>query len=453
MAYNPFDKSIGSPLESTDLAVLVSRSVAEGYFVEYKGIFPGNEKIGRSLASFANTYGGWYIVGVITDGHNVATEVPGFDPTLASDPIAKVREIAKTHIDPLPVIFPQVVTLASGKIVVLVYIPGDQDTPFISRDGRVYRRNHDASDPVPETNRYAMDRLVEQGRDARRRFKRFCKDTRTFSRGEDGQAWVHLYLAPAPPLVVTDKSDTEDRRRTQRAAERLLERSRQPTVILPSELGLTTEQPITGNSPFDTALPTHESTILRQHAGISRAYNSLSVELFEDGRAKLFIPIHAMNVLQDIDQVESSRVRSVLRSLEGDDNSYLLRFLDVAQLWAGVAILVAFYRDWIRDEFGAAGPSSIKVAIRLVSAWRAVPFFDHDAWGEHVEKVGLPVILADDIRVPSELGRAIEYPWDDNLLNLTLGSIINETLGLPVEINSLALVRALIRYGLKVENS
>lgn len=67
MAYNPFDVLAGEPLTPEELQKLVSRSVAEGYFVEYKSMPPTNEKMGRSIASFANTYGGWYIVGVTTE--------------------------------------------------------------------------------------------------------------------------------------------------------------------------------------------------------------------------------------------------------------------------------------------------------------------------------------------------------------------------------------------------
>lgn len=71
MTYNPFDKAIGEALTTEDLNKLKGDLLGEGYYVEYKGSFPTNEKIGCSIASFANSYGGgWYIVGVKTDAHN-----------------------------------------------------------------------------------------------------------------------------------------------------------------------------------------------------------------------------------------------------------------------------------------------------------------------------------------------------------------------------------------------
>src|SRR5207245_6674705 len=62
------------------------------------------------------------------------------------DPIATLRESIRSGIDPVPVFFPQVVTLAPQRAVLVVYIPGEQDTPFITKDGCIYRRVSDRSD-------------------------------------------------------------------------------------------------------------------------------------------------------------------------------------------------------------------------------------------------------------------------------------------------------------------
>ena len=64
MPFNPFTKEIHEPLAIDDLSELITRKVAEGLYVEYKSTFQSNEKTARSIASFANSYGGWYIVGI-----------------------------------------------------------------------------------------------------------------------------------------------------------------------------------------------------------------------------------------------------------------------------------------------------------------------------------------------------------------------------------------------------
>lgn len=121
MPYNPFDKPLGEALQAEDLQMLITRQVAEGYYIEYKREMSSTTKIARSLASLANTYGGWCIVGIETNQHNVATTVSGFDPTSCNDPISVVRELVKHHIDPIPIFFPQVVILGTGNLVLAIY--------------------------------------------------------------------------------------------------------------------------------------------------------------------------------------------------------------------------------------------------------------------------------------------------------------------------------------------
>ncbi len=106
--FNPFNKPASEKLTLDDLQVLLG-NVAEGYVVEYKEDFPSTTKIGHSLASLANTYGGWYIVGVTTDSNHTANEIVGYDTRVHRDGVAKVREVAKTHIDPTPAFYPQVI--------------------------------------------------------------------------------------------------------------------------------------------------------------------------------------------------------------------------------------------------------------------------------------------------------------------------------------------------------
>jgi predicted HTH transcriptional regulator len=170
MAYNPFNKRIGERLCPNDLQDLVKQEVAEGYFIECKRQLPKTLKIARSIALFANTYGGWYIVGAKTNEHNVITAIDGFTQGSCPDPISVVREAAKQHTDPVPMFFVSLVELDTGNLVLVVNVPGNQDTPFITSDGRLYRRTHDSSDPVPETSRYALDQLMERGQLASKRF-------------------------------------------------------------------------------------------------------------------------------------------------------------------------------------------------------------------------------------------------------------------------------------------
>ena len=46
--------------------------------------------------------------------------------------------------------------------MILVYIDKGYKTPYLTNDGRIYRRVGEGSDPVPETDRYTMQKLFER---------------------------------------------------------------------------------------------------------------------------------------------------------------------------------------------------------------------------------------------------------------------------------------------------
>ncbi len=438
MPYNPFDKPVGEKLIADDLQKLLECNVAEGYYVEYKSDFPANEKIGKSIASFANTYGGWYVVGVKTDGHHIANEVCGFSLVAYPDPVSKVREIVKSYLDPLPVFYPQVVRLAmEDRAVLVVYIPGGQETPFVAKDGRIYRRTYDSSHPVPETSRHVIDRLVDNGRDVTKRFGDFCRDERTFSKSEEEYGWVKLFLSPYP-LGMIEKHDIL----SSDGMEKLLQLSRIPIKILQAE----SFGEVTGNVQFNSAQPTYQSVILRQIAPANLAFNTLMVELFIDGRAKFFIPLRYFTDWREIFSLESQLVHEALRKAciaEKSSSIKYLRFFDIGQLWLAVAYLLSYYQSWIGEE---PWLTDLRAALKIEGIWRSVPVFDSDEWGLHVQKYGLPVVLMNATSVPENMGRGLLIGLDVNRrLWPELCYTISLAFGLPLEIHSIALAQAVVR--------
>ena len=101
--YNPFNKNI-SEIEYSDLKKLKDNDVSEGWFIEYKESFPkNNKKIANSIASFANSEGGWYIVGIKeSDNESKPSEIIGFDLDSYKKPTDKITNIVKDNIDPIP---------------------------------------------------------------------------------------------------------------------------------------------------------------------------------------------------------------------------------------------------------------------------------------------------------------------------------------------------------------
>jgi Putative DNA-binding domain len=431
MPFSPFKKSLRESLAPEDLQVLIADSVAEGYFVEYKSILPAPNKIAKSIASFANTYGGWYIVGVTTDGHNVAQRVAGFSLDDRHDPIASVRDSIRSGIDPVPVFFPQVVTLAPKLVVLVVYVPSEQDTPFITKDGRIYRRVSDSSEPVPETQRSAVDRLVEQGRDHARAFQLFCQDPRTFSDSEASTPWVNIFLSPYP-LGMVERFELT----SQDGLERLLKRSREtiPLIRAGDE-----EPPLLGKIPFQQARAMLNSVFLKQINSNAHqtTQNSLSMELFDDGRARFFIPLRIIKVTNGeiiSSEVRSRQVRVILEDhLRQDADLYLANFFDLTSLWQAAFLMANFYLDWVKNDLPLI--HNFRVLLHGNRLWRTVAFVDEDRWAEHVRTFHLPIMANNEMKIPEERREGVVINIDESPESLwsALLPLIGLMFGLPTE--------------------
>jgi predicted HTH transcriptional regulator len=77
--YSPFQKDFVQ-LDASDLTAL--RTVAEGWYVEYKREVPNASSIAKSVSAFANTYGGWLFYGIEEKSRDepVAGAFPGIPP-------------------------------------------------------------------------------------------------------------------------------------------------------------------------------------------------------------------------------------------------------------------------------------------------------------------------------------------------------------------------------------
>ncbi|HEX8251489.1 MAG TPA: ATP-binding protein [Pyrinomonadaceae bacterium] len=429
--FNPFNKSIGTPLNEADLSELINQNVSEGYYIEYKGdIFPANNKIGQSIASFANTYGGWYFIGVETDVHNQANNICGFNLLVNPDPISQVREIIKSHIDPTPIFYIQVVPLAApNRAVLVVYIPPEQNVPFVSKNGKIYRRTHDSSEPILENNRYAIDRLYDEGQKSIEKFEKFCRDERTFSTikvGEIDLGWVNIFIEPIAyePINKYEQNELE-------LIRNVLERSQNPQEIYTPYEGIH----INGNIPFNAGYPRFWSFILKQTNLVGLSQNGLTVEFLYDGRAKFHIPIRFFPyyTLQERKAITSQKILDIINELSKDEGmeNFSLRFFDIGELWAGVTTLSSFYLDWLGNDVRV---QILKIAIKFNEIWKAIPYFDDDVWAEHVENFGLPVSISDNLNFPDDTGKGFTFePINKSTLGFLLFNKICIGFGLTLE--------------------
>lgn len=419
VAFDPFDKQMNE-LTREDLDSLIQKEVAEGYWVEYKSSFQENRKVAKSISSFANTYGGWYFIGIEAK-NSVASKIVGVSLKEIRDPVDKLREIVKSHIDPTPVFYHKTIQLDEpDKVVVVVHIPDNQETPFIVSDGRIYRRVGDSSEPVLENNRYAIDRLVDEGKNLAKEFEEFCQDDRTFSKAEEGQSWLSIYITPYP-LGFINRVDML----SEEGIEKLLSLSQTSLkhYVQGVEIGY-------GNYPLNSGKTGLGSVVLRQVEPAKAGFNSPTIEFFYDGRAKFHFPLSLFSILgkeglEQLKSVEAKKALNYLLDADRDSNLHLLRFFNIQEMWNIMLNHFSFYKAWYGQDIEN---SSIKTAVIIHNTWRLVPVHDSDIWGRFVQKYGLPIQSSDSIRVPVKKGKGLvnkSIQWE------VISSFIGMAFGLP----------------------
>lgn len=134
----------------------------EDLLVERKRDLPRPPGFGATVGSFANTLGGWVLIGVADDGAVVGWEKPE-----RLDLQSHLGNVLRAQVDPLP---PFVADMreADGKPVAVVRVFESADSPHIVRGtGAVYLRSSKGKEPVDD-HRTLLE-LARRGEEAERR--------------------------------------------------------------------------------------------------------------------------------------------------------------------------------------------------------------------------------------------------------------------------------------------
>jgi MoxR-like ATPase len=156
----PFYKSVHD-LTMEDLQKLVDDKVKPGYYIEYNYISYRNQeerlskidRIGRTIAAFANTDGGWYILGVQSDQNGIKNIDGHIDGRELSDLKLVFKEICDliekeidSNLKDQIYSFHKFLTLQNNEeaknAFLVIYIPHSSGEllPFKKDNNRIYRR-------------------------------------------------------------------------------------------------------------------------------------------------------------------------------------------------------------------------------------------------------------------------------------------------------------------------
>ena len=202
--YSPFDKPI-TDLQPSDLAVL--KSVNEGWYVDYKRDLIDAGGMAKALSAFANTYGGWLFFGVSerSKDYPVADEFIGLSDRDVDVAQQRLRQSAAGHLNPVPFFQTSVLRgpcddtgLPEGRSVVVVEIPQSPTAPHVHKDGRIYRRVADGSEPKPETDRFILDQLWRRAEPIREMTREWIERDPELSKAEGESPFLRLLFCVDP---------------------------------------------------------------------------------------------------------------------------------------------------------------------------------------------------------------------------------------------------------------
>lgn len=415
--YNPFNKNI-SEIEYSDLQKLVDERISEGWYIEYKGDFPKNNKnIAKSIASFANSEGGWYIIGIEEEtGTNNPKKIPGFFLNHKTENSKeKIANIIKDRITPLPYFESKLISLKKEyiygrglqyslplKYVLVVLIHEGNDPPYIS-DGNIQIRVGESSGPEPLKDRYMYEKLLEKSKTKKLKLENFCKDKLTYSNSQSQtDIFLEFYV-----FLNNSKFRFKDFH-SKNFFENIKNHFNKEIEIIPSP---DDNKAFSGNITFKNILPSYNSYILRNKSS-TNVYNN--IELFNDGNFKLlmnlpilsqknsnsnrlnFYPYDSESSYKSFNKDLYDYFGEFLNKFDKDDKK-VLQIIDANEFIPSFIIIVNLYKKLLKDH---NYDDELLIRIKLRNCWRTVLFFDNIEYINYIEKNDLPICLKNEIELP-----------------------------------------------------
>jgi len=415
--YNPFEKGIDD-LTFDDIKTLEDREIKEGLFIEYKSGFTIPTKISHSVASFANTHGGWYFVGIDSDHTNIPTGFPGFSLTDFNKPLEHIRNIIKDHVDPFPKYYTKLIELEDERAILILEIPESDETPHITKDGRIYRRNAEGSDPVIETNRYVLDRLYEKSENFEKKIQHFCRRDIVVSEAEK-YPWIELYLMPYP-LNRLKIPDFYEMGFLKDLNEKI---NGQTKLEIPDLLSFSS------SIPFNNVRASIGSIVFRQINVGSLPFMTLTFELFSNGNAKIVIPLQLIKREANLD----TPVWKLLNSKLENEDFDLFLIIDGFKVFSIFITLLQKYFDILKS---VGWQDDVLIAYKIDQIWRTILYLESKTMEEHINKYGIPICQRESAWIPSIVKKSnmLHDMPKDLMFQLTEYAKISSTFGtFPME--------------------
>lgn len=424
--YSPFQTSFDD-IEAHHLGVL--RTVSEGWYVEYKREVPSASSIAKSISAFANTYGGWLFYGIEeqSKADNVAGTFTGIPSGDIDGSLQRIQQAISVQLQPSPYYEARVLYgpdgntgLAAGKAIICIRVMQGKDAPYVHKDGRIYRRVADGSDPKSETDRFLLGELWKRRDSVVERYREWVvHQDPEFSTAEEEMPYLRVMLVAD---LWRDRDLWHDFS---------VEEIRSIFIGTP---------PGVSSVPFENIHTSADGFVCRQMRGMNPAELGLVWKVRPDLRSDILLPLTLIE--RDIDELElalagyeqAGRFVRLLRQYRYEEP----RIIDLNLLFG---LLLGIARIHLELYERAAWRGQTYMKFKLLNSWRTVPFVDLDSIVEHEERHGLAMNLDSSVLIlpghhPDSFAE-MEFP--DDLGGLTreflyaarMFSIVARGFGLP----------------------
>ena len=387
---SPFTKPLAD-LEAADLGVL--KEVPESWHVEYKLAINDAKTLAKQLGAFANTYGGWLLIGVKeSDGpEKKAEEFPGLDGKKLSLLLQRLGSSVNGHLQPVPhyeqkvFVGPcEVIGLPEGRSIVLVHVAMSTHTPHLQRDGRVYHRVGDTSQPQPINERRLLDELWQRGDRVRQATRQWIERDPEFSEGEGERPYLRLMFVPDP----------------------WNKKYRLPSMS-PGQIQEVLNQPGLSRYRFgfDAVFPTGDGFIARHVVSNNPGTIGLTLSVYRDYSCDIIVPLNVLTgtrenlpkLLGDRYEHGDSYVKMLLDRGYWHADQIFLSVVDMNPLLSVVFAITSQYRALLR----LVTPEPVfHFKARVLHGWRKVIFFDVPEVIEGFARYGVPMPMHDEWTIP-----------------------------------------------------
>ena len=383
--FSPFDKDIRD-LRPDDLVIL--KSVREGWYVEYKKEVVSTRALAKAISAFANTYGGWLFLGVeqLASDNSVAGSFPGIPENQLEAIQQRLRQSVAEYLSPTPHFETKIfrgpcseIGLLKGKVIIAIEIPQSHTTPHVHKDGRIYRRVGDSSEPKPETDRFILDQLWRRAEPVRDRIQKWVERGPELSEAEAKVPYLRLLLCVDPWF--------------QRDAWVSAPFSEIRGILNSHEIGI---QSIS----FDTVYPM-TSGFLARHLQGNDPYNyGLTWKMWRDLSCDICLPLPQYNS-NDLNSLIAEwngyKYGKTFTNILREQGHSQLNIVDLNFVMSVLISVVSKYRRLLKL---ADLDGRFHFKARWLNVWRLLPFIDIETVLSDFKECGLPMSLDSHVTVP-----------------------------------------------------